>query len=105
MAAADAQLSIKDSTGQVVRQAPAPAMSAGRHSFTWDGTLANGTKAPPGTYSLSLSARDANGKTIATPVNVVGIANAAETIDGETWLTIGSAKVRLSAVTSVRQPS
>jgi flagellar basal-body rod modification protein FlgD len=105
VAAADAQLTIKDSTGQVVRQAAAPALGAGRHTFKWDGTLANGTKAPAGTYSLSLSAREANGKAIATPVNVVGVATAAETIDGETWLTVGSVKVKLSAVTSVRQPS
>jgi flagellar basal-body rod modification protein FlgD len=104
-AAADAQLTIKDSTGQVVRQAPAPALGAGRHTFTWDGTLANGFKAPPGTYSLSLSAKATGGKAINTPVNVVGIATAAETIDGETWLTVGSTKVKLSAVTSVRQPS
>ena len=104
-AAADARLTVKDSAGQVVLTAAAPELSAGRHSFTWNGTLANGATAPAGSYTVSVAARGADGKAITSPVNLVGIATAAESIDGETWLTIGSAKVKLSAVTSVRQPN
>lgn len=103
--AADAKLTVKDDKGLTVWEGDAPELEAGRHTVAWDGLLANGSKAPPGSYTLSIAAVDANGKSIAAPINVVGIATAAETIDGATWLTVGSTKVKLSAVTSVRQPS
>jgi len=103
--AASAAMTIKDEDGLVVWQGNAPELGAGRHAITWDGKLANGFTAAPGTYTLSIEAKGANGKAMPAPINVVGTATAAETIDGETWLTVGAAKVRMSAITSVRQPS
>lgn len=103
--AAAIEMTIKDAQGQIAWQGPAPERQAGRHTITWDGQLPGGARAPAGSYALSLAAKDANGINIPTPINVMGTVTAAETIDGETWLTVDSVKVRMSAVTSVRQPN
>jgi flagellar basal-body rod modification protein FlgD len=48
-------LNVLDSTGVVVQQLNLGAQAAGMANFSWDGTEANGTKAPAGTYTLSAS--------------------------------------------------
>jgi flagellar basal-body rod modification protein FlgD len=48
-------LNVLDSTGVVVQQLNLGAQAAGMADFSWDGTEANGTKAPAGTYTLSAS--------------------------------------------------
>lgn len=103
--AADAKLTIKDAKGLTVWEGPAPELEAGRHTIEWNGLMTSGQRAPQGFYTVAIEARDGKGKSMPAPINVVGVATAAESIDGDTWLTVGSSKVRLSDITSVRQPS
>ena len=49
-AAADIRVGIYDSTGVLVSRSPIGTVAAGQHKFSWDGQLANGDKAPAGTY-------------------------------------------------------
>ena len=44
-------VAVKDAAGQLVRRV-AIAADAGLQDFTWDGALEDGSRAPPGTYSL-----------------------------------------------------
>ena len=49
-------VTIKDENGNVVREVDLGSISAGVSSFTWDGELNDGTKAPDGSYTFSINA-------------------------------------------------
>ncbi len=49
-------VTIKDENGNVVREVDLGSIPAGVSSFTWDGELNDGTKAPDGSYTFSINA-------------------------------------------------
>lgn len=98
------KIQVFNAKGEVVHEADAPKLTAGRHAFVWDGKLKDGAPAPVGTYALKVSATTAAGGDVKTSVGVAGVVTASELIDGETWLTIGKIKVPMGTVTSVSQP-
>lgn len=61
--------SITDASGKVVDVRPLdPAIG----SFSWDGMLPNGTRAPDGAYTLGLTALDATGAAVTTHITGMG---------------------------------
>lgn len=69
---------ITDATGKVVQTINLGGLSAGVHTFTWDGSTTDGTVAADGKYSISLSASNATGQLVAQPLNyalVNGVTN------------------------------
>lgn len=67
-AADKATATITDSSGKVVRTLELGGLSAGVHSFTWDGTAADGTAVPDGAYSVSINATAAGAQLVAQPL-------------------------------------
>lgn len=57
-------LQVYNSVGQLVREIPMGAQSAGQVAFTWDGTDSSGNAAPAGVYRVTASAL-VNGQTAA----------------------------------------
>ncbi|QIZ47660.1 flagellar hook assembly protein FlgD [Dickeya zeae] len=55
-AADSVSVNITDSSGKVVRTMDLGALSAGVHAYSWDGKAADGTAAPDGSYTISVSA-------------------------------------------------
>ncbi|SLM62428.1 MULTISPECIES: flagellar hook assembly protein FlgD [Dickeya] len=55
-AADSATVSITDSSGKVVRSIDLGALSAGVHAYSWDGKATDGSAAPDGSYTISVSA-------------------------------------------------
>ncbi|MBV4366173.1 flagellar hook assembly protein FlgD [Erwinia sp. BNK-24-b] len=69
---------ISDSSGKVVQTINLGALSAGVHTFSWDGSQADGTTATDGKYSVAISASNASGQLVAQPLNyalVNGVTN------------------------------
>lgn len=69
---------ISDSSGKVVQTINLGALSAGVHTFSWDGSQADGTTAADGKYSVAISASNASGQLVAQPLNyalVNGVTN------------------------------
>ncbi len=69
---------ITDSAGKVVQTINLGALSAGVHTFSWDGSTADGTTASDGKYSVAISASNASGQLVAQPLNyalVNGVTN------------------------------
>jgi flagellar basal-body rod modification protein FlgD len=65
-----AVLDISDSSGALVRQINLGAQSTGLANFSWDGKQADGTRAPPGQYTLSAQiAGVKSGTAVGTYVN------------------------------------
>lgn len=62
------QVSITDGSGKVVRTFDLGAQSGGLQSFSWDGTLTDGTQAPSGAYTVAVKATQGG-----QPVNVTGL--------------------------------
>lgn len=71
-------------------------------SFAWDGTLANGARAPDGAYTLRLTARDTSGIEIATTVNGTGKVDAVSLTNNVLALSINGQKHDASAMIHVR---
>lgn len=91
---------VTNASGETVhRTAMQPGAASG--SFSWDGTLSNGSKAPPGSYTLSLTGKSAAGDTI--PVTASGSGEVTEVgfRDGNVSLLVGGVTVPLSQLTGV----
>jgi len=66
-----AAINISDSTGKLVYSTKQP-IDAGQQTFTWDGTTTNGNRLTSGTFSISITATDANGQPISVATQTQG---------------------------------
>ncbi|WP_038907557.1 flagellar hook assembly protein FlgD [Dickeya oryzae] len=55
-AADSVSVNVTDSSGKVIRTIDLGALSAGVHAYSWDGKATDGTTAPDGSYTISVSA-------------------------------------------------
>ncbi len=94
------RLLVLDANQRVVRVTDGKTV-AGAHEFVWDGTDDAGRSVPDGSYTLTVSARDANAEQIAASVTTRGVVTAIESANGQNLLTVGGIKVPLSDVLSV----
>lgn len=67
-AADKATATITDSTGKVVRTLDLGSQTAGVHTYTWDGTAADGSTVPDGAYSVSIAASTNGTQLVAQPL-------------------------------------
>ncbi|MBP2170941.1 flagellar basal-body rod modification protein FlgD [Erwinia toletana] len=88
-AATAATVTIKDSTGAVVRTIDLGAVTAGVHSYTWDGTLEDGSTAPDGKYSFTVAASSGSTQLVAQPLNY-GLVNGVTTNTDSAVLDLGT---------------
>lgn len=59
---------VSDASGNVVRTIDIGGLSAGVHTFSWDGKLTDGTAAPDGSYKVSISASTGSTQLVAQPL-------------------------------------
>lgn len=99
-AAASATMTITDKDGNTVFAGPAPDLTAGTHTFTWNGKDSTGAQAADGDYTLKITAT--NGSTgVDATVGIAGTVTSAENDDGTVVLKVGGTSVPLSSVTKV----
>lgn len=91
------QLSIKDESGRVVRTMTGD-KNTGAHDFTWDGRNDAGATLPKGVYSLTVTARKADGTAIATPTFGVGMIKEIDMSGAQPLLLIGTRSVTLADI-------
>jgi flagellar basal-body rod modification protein FlgD len=103
--ASNLTLQIVNAAGQVVSAAAPSDLSAGDHSFTWNGKDLNGNPLPAGTYSLQVTAVDANNKAITASIFQDGVVTAVEQQNGSTLLTINGAQMPMNSVVNVTNPA
>lgn len=100
-AASKVTLTITDSDGNVVYNEVSSSTSAGTHEVTWDGMGTDGQSYDSGTYSLTVSAVDANGKTISTSTRFKGTVTSVDNSSGSTVLSVGGVSLSADDVLSV----
>lgn len=103
--AGDAKLAILDKNGTQIFSTTTAATS-GEHGFEWDGTLADGSKAPAGSYQIRVGVTAKNGETAPKVTTIVpGKVDGIVTDNGTVMLTIGNRLVDLGEVRSASLPN
>ena len=92
---------VKDANGAVVFQKEGN-VAKGESIFNWDGIGTDGSPKPDGTYSISIQARNGDGKLIDVATEMTGEVTGVDLTGSEPILLVGTAKVNMSAVLSVR---
>jgi flagellar basal-body rod modification protein FlgD len=100
-AAPNTTVTVKDADGNVVFTHEG-ALAAGTGEFQWDGTTSDGGKRSSGTFSLTIDARDGNGKTVTASTEATGKVTGVDLTGDEPVLLVGTRRLSLSSVTSVR---
>ncbi|MEO8758338.1 MAG: flagellar hook assembly protein FlgD [Devosia sp.] len=100
--AATVTVSIKDANGNSVYSEKG-AMQAGTGTFSWDGLDNQGNVKPAGSYTISMQAVDAEGKTVNVSTETTGIVTGVDFTGSEPVLLVGQARLSLSGVTAVKQ--
>jgi flagellar basal-body rod modification protein FlgD len=98
---ADIIATVRDMDGNVV-YTKAGSVEQGESIFTWDGVGTDGRKRPDGSYSITIEARNEDGQLIDVATEMTGEVTGVDFSGSEPVLIVGSARVNLSAVMSVR---
>ena len=102
--AAMTTVTIKNSDGDVVYTQQGN-LQAGSGIFEWDGKMSNGMPAPNGTYSIQMTGLNQEGKNVPISTEFTGTVTGIDFTGTEPVLLIGSTRVNISGVTSIRTPS
>jgi flagellar basal-body rod modification protein FlgD len=97
---ATATLTVTDSRGQTVYSSSFTIQS-GQQNFVWDGRDTNGRLWPDGDYTLSVTAKDANGQGVAISTEVEGIVDSADLTKTPPMLAIGNQNFTLDRIKRV----
>lgn len=80
---------ITDNTGKVIRTLDIGGLTAGVHTFTWDGVATDGTKVPDGAYNVAINASNGGTQLVAQPLNFA-LVNGVTLSNGKTLLDLGT---------------
>ena len=90
---------VTDASGAVIDTRTIDVATSGR--FNWDGTLANGTKAPAGSYALAIKGADLSGAAIKGTITSIGTVKQVTTTDGVVKLGVNGADLPASKLIRV----
>ena len=99
--AASVTLNIADANGRTVFTTSGE-MNLGTHEFAWDGKNAQGAVQSPGTYTLSIVAKAADGSALTPTINGTGVVKEIDMSGAEPLLTVGARKVALSEIVGLK---
>ena len=101
--AADVQVQVTNSFGQVVSQTDLGALGAGSHAFSWNGKDQGGVQMPDGgAYTLPVAATNSAGNTVHSTIYQQGTVTAVNNTGGQVLLTVAGSQVPSNAITSVQ---
>jgi len=100
-AAGNVSVSISDSSGNVVYTGTGPTAS-GSNTVSWNGTNSfTGASEPAGTYTIKVTATDANGNPITATPFETGTVTSASISNGTVMLNVGGLQIPEGNVTSI----
>jgi flagellar basal-body rod modification protein FlgD len=102
--ASTAVVNIKSANGQLAYTGTFT-VNAGQQQFTWDGKGNDGSSWPTGNYTLSVTAKDASGQSVAISTEVSGKVDAVDLTQNPPMLTIGGQQFSLDKIKQVVRPS
>lgn len=102
----EVEIVIKNDAGRIVYKGAGPT-DAGKNDVLWDGTSnvdGSGDMMPPGTYHLSVVAKDARQERVEATTYSTGFISAVDIVDGQAVYRIGDIELSLDDIRSVRDP-
>jgi flagellar basal-body rod modification protein FlgD len=94
-------VSIKDSTGAIVRKIEMDQLTAGSQSVVWNGKDDNGKAVYAGTYSFSVNAVDSSGDAMTTAAYIEEPVTGVSYHDSSTYLQANGIEIPYSAIMEV----
>jgi flagellar basal-body rod modification protein FlgD len=94
-------ITIKDTKGNVVFT-ETKALTAGDQTYSWDGKTSTGSTAPEGEYVITVDGKDVSGAAITVKTEITGKVDGIDFSTAVPTLLIGSLKVSLDKVKSVK---
>ena len=101
--AATLTINIKNEAGETIRTLTGET-AAGKHTLVWDGNNDQGIAQPEGKYSITVTAKNAEGGDITASTGVVGKVSGVTVQDGQLVLDLGGLTVKVTDVLSVTKP-
>ncbi len=101
VAATKVSLTIQNAAGQTVATLNPGALAAGNQVVNWDGTGANGTKLPDGSYTVSITATDADGNAVNASPTSMATVTAVNFVNGTITVTAGGQQYPLSSINEI----
>ena len=95
-----AAITVKSATGQTVYTGSFT-INTGTQNFTWDGRDNNGVKWPDGNYTMSVTAKDASGQSVAISSEVQGVVDSVDLTKSPPVLSIGGQTFTLDKIKRV----
>src|SRR5262245_16191239 len=98
-----AAVTIRNASGQTVYSGNF-SMNAGMSTFEWDGRDASGVQWPDGNYTISVTAKDANGQTVEIPSEIEGVVDSVNVTKTPPELSVSGQTFTLDKVKRVVRP-
>ncbi|WP_417584439.1 flagellar hook assembly protein FlgD [Pelagibacterium sp.] len=99
-AAENTNITIKDAKGNVVYTENL-SLAAGTDQIVWDGTTSSGTKVTSGRFTITIDARDGNGKYVPVTTEMQGVVDGVDVSGAEPYILIGNLRIPLSSISAV----
>ncbi len=93
-------INIRNASGQNVFSG-SYTMQAGINDFTWDGKSSNGTQWPDGSYTMTVTAKDTSGQSVAVPTEVEGLVESADLTQSPPVLSVAGQQFTLEKIKRV----
>ncbi|PIP01469.1 MAG: flagellar hook capping protein [Zetaproteobacteria bacterium CG12_big_fil_rev_8_21_14_0_65_54_13] len=100
--AAQAQVTVLDSTGAAVRTINLSNLPAGSSNISWNGITDSGATAAQGNYTLDVQATDTQGSTVTSHIEQSGIVDAVRFSASGTTMIIGGIASTQANITEIR---
>lgn len=99
--ASDVEVTVRDPSGSVVATVNSGARPAGSAQIAWPATDPNGSSLPPGEYTATVTAKDAQGATVGVDLLVSGVVTSISFEKGFAELLVGSRRIEPADILSV----
>jgi flagellar basal-body rod modification protein FlgD len=96
-------ITIRNQSGVQVLTVPGE-ITAGRHTFAWDGLDLQGVQQPDGKYTITVTAVGSNGQSLGVQTYTAGLVDGADSSGDTVKLTIRGVEVPLSDVVAIKEP-
>ena len=94
-------ITIANSTGQTVFTGTYNATAGNNQPFSWNGQGNDGTQYPDGNYTMTATAKDAGGNTVAITTAIEGTVNSVDLTQSPPLLSIGGQSYTVSQIRSI----
>ena len=94
-------INIANSTGQTVFTGSYDAAAGNNQPFSWNGQGNDGTQYPDGNYTLTATAKDAGGNSVAVTTAIEGTVNSVDLTQSPPLLSIGGQTYTVSQIQSI----